>query len=120
MTIDKNTLLEYQKTFRENNALREVLATHAKEARNILRLTNQWQQAFDGNEIVGVMAIYMATWKALVQKQEALGIAIEWIGDAPYIDDGTSGNEVLELINQTIAGESIDETIARIDSRETH
>lgn len=47
----------------------EALAALSKEARTALRETGQWNQEFHGNEIISVIAMYLATRKAL---EEAL------------------------------------------------
>ena len=125
---------EYEKTFKKNQELEGLVAALAKEARAALVLTNAWQQEFQGNEILGVIAMYTATRKVVAQKEAALSIAIEFIGqlESGKVDLGRSVSpevaglvagftegmnkkalDVLEKINQALVAESIDQSISK-------
>ena len=131
---------EYEKTFRRNAELEELVATLAKEARAALVLTNVWQQEFQGNEIVGIIAMYLATKKVVAQKEAALSIAIDFIGKCESWNEvqlsrkgafdmiGEEGFDALcimgeclkelsikslEDINQSLASETIAESIKK-------
>lgn len=92
----------------------EALAVLSVEARKALRDAGLWQQEFHGNEIVAVIACFIATKNTLASKQHALGQAIEFIGNLE--DDSRQGNaaiKVLESINKTLVNETISQSIQK-------
>ena len=92
----------------------EALAVLSVEARKALRDAGLWQQEFHGNEIVAVIACFIATKNTLAAKQHALGHAIEFIGNLE--DDSRQGNaaiKVLESINKTLVNETISQSIQK-------
>lgn len=92
----------------------QALAVLAKEARKALHNTGMWNQEFQGNEIVGIIAIYLATRSELSKKQDALRVAVNFIGkmeESPAY--GESAMSALESINQILIGETIEESLKR-------
>ena len=101
----------YEQSFKENAALKEVLAEFAKAARGTIAKHGMWQQEFSGNEVVAAIALLDATKGVLSQKETALGIGIQFIG---MLEDhnvyGETAVEVLERMNQALIFESIAES----------
>lgn len=94
----------------------EALATLSQEARKALRDSGIWRQEFHGNEIVSLIAMYMATRSELLKKSAALGKAVDFLGEME-IDDhykyGIMSVKCLEQINQIISGETISESVRK-------
>lgn len=101
----------YEQAFKENAALKEVLAELAKTARGTIAKHGMWNQEFDGNEIVAAIALFDATKGVLSQKENALSIGIQFIG---MLEDhnvyGETAVEVLERMNQALIFKSIAES----------
>lgn len=93
----------YEQAFKENESLKEVLAEFAKVARGTIAKHQLWNQEFDGSEVLAAVALLDATKSLLSQKENALSVAISFIGmieeDAVY---GETAKEVLERINQNM------------------
>ena len=90
----------------------EALWALSKEARNALRDNGLWNQGFHGNEIVGVIAAFIATRGVLKRKEAALSKAIEYIGTFERNHEHAyDAIEVLEEINQILVNETIDQSI---------
>lgn len=89
----------------------EALEALRKECRKILKSSGQWHQDFHKSEIAAVMAMFMATKDQLDKKEQALGVAIGFIGSVDDYDK--QGHITLEKINQILVGESIDQSIQK-------
>jgi len=104
---------EYQAAFKQIQALEEMLAGLSKEARAALRGTGIWQQEFDGNEIVALIAVFRSSYQVAQQKQVALQSAIDFIGKVELTGDAemrAHAITALEAINQILVGETIEES----------
>lgn len=101
----------YEQAFKENAALKEVLAELAKAARGTIAKHGMWNQEFSGNEVLAAIALLDATKGVLSQKENALSIGIQFIG---MLEDhnvyGETAVEVLERMNQALVFESIAES----------
>lgn len=105
---------EYETTFKRMTELEKMIASVVKEARQALVITDQWNPEFYGQELVAVIALYAATHKVAYQKQAALTLAIDFIGQFENdVAHGKKAIEALEGINQILVGESIDESIQK-------
>ncbi len=103
-----------QITTNDSKTAQEALAALSKEARKALKETGQWHQDFHGNELVSVVAMFLATRKAVIQKEQALTKAIEFIGLLENDDFfGETAVSTLESINQILVGETIGESMAK-------
>jgi len=78
-SVEQMVQKQTQDALRENQMLRESIKAFEKEARKALRETGLWNQQFDGQEIVSVIAIFVATRKVIFQKDSALDIAQRFI-----------------------------------------
>ncbi len=107
-----------QITTNDSKTAQEALAALSKEARKALKETGQWHQDFHGNELVSVVAMFLATRKAVIQKEQALSKAIEFIGLLENDDFfGETAVSTLESINQILAGETIGESMQKQESK---
>uniref|UniRef100_UPI0035C72971 hypothetical protein n=2 Tax=Bacteria TaxID=2 RepID=UPI0035C72971 len=98
----------------EAKTAEEALAVLSKEARKALRETGLWNQEFHGNEIVAVIACFIASRNVLSQKESALTKAIQFIG---YLENdkqlGGAAIAALESINKDLANETISQSIQK-------
>ena len=93
-----------------------ALQALSKEARSALKRSGTWQQEYHGSEIVAAIAVMDAQRKVLKHKEDALGIAIEFIGSLEVDQSllyGDRARKALEDINQALVGETIDESIRK-------
>lgn len=97
---------DHQELYRQNQELKAGMVALSKEARRILVATNVWQQEFDGQEVLSVIAMYQATKLMTYRQSAALEIAVEYIGNLTAPDGGECGHslDVLEKINKSIMG----------------
>ena len=56
----------------------KVIDSLAREARKAITAHGAWQQEYNGNEVLAVVALYQATMKVVYQKERALTIATQF------------------------------------------
>lgn len=114
MSVDQAIRQSLEETTRRANALEAVLVEANKGARAALSAAGVWQQEFHGTEALAIIAMYVATKSMLDKKEDALTIAIDFIGKFEESTQfGDEARKTLELINQALVGESIERSIQR-------
>lgn len=107
--IEQQLIKDTKKIYGDNVKMVEALDSIRKEAKAALTDTGVWQQDFHEVEPVALVAVYRATREALVNKQHALGIAVDFIGTLE--ETNPDAIKALEGINQALVGESIQQSI---------
>ena len=120
-SIEQQIKTQYEQTFKKNedlekelNQLKQVFLENSKAARQAIVQAGLWQQEFHGQEMTGVIALFLALREQVQLKEAALQVAIQFIGgfeEVPEHRENAIG--ALEMINKIIAGETIAESIRK-------
>lgn len=101
-----------QETQWQLTQLEKVFAEASKGARTALRVAGVWQQEFHGQELIAIIAVYVATKSVLDKKCVGLELAIDFIGKFEESTQfGDEARQVLEAINHALVGETIQQSI---------
>jgi hypothetical protein len=110
--------LTYEELLAKIDFFEYSIGESRKVVRNALLKHKIWEQEFHENEIAAITAVFLATKEELDNKGLALTEAIKFI--AMFENNADYSKEclfTLEKINQLIAGESIQDSIQKLNGK---